>query len=66
MVVPFHGQSVGDYQLISSHNFFIQYYDTSADPNASNVVFNFDGNNAGFSGDAIFATSLLGCLCMGW
>ncbi|XP_019858508.1 PREDICTED: uncharacterized protein LOC109586744 [Amphimedon queenslandica] len=55
-------QSVGDHQLISSRNCFIRYYDTSADPTDWNVTFNFDGNKAGFSGDAIFATSLLGCL----
>uniref|UniRef100_A0A1X7URX4 Uncharacterized protein n=1 Tax=Amphimedon queenslandica TaxID=400682 RepID=A0A1X7URX4_AMPQE len=55
-------QSVGDHQLISSRNCFIRYYNTSADPTDWNVTFNFDGNKAGFSGDAIYATSLLGCL----
>ena len=55
-------QSVGDHQLISSRNCFIRYYNTITDPTEWNVSFHFDGNKAGFSGDAIFATSLLGCL----
>ena len=48
--------------MISSRNCFIRYYNTITDPTEWNVSFYFEGNKAGFSGDAIFATSLLGCL----
>lgn len=55
-------QSVGDHQLISSRNCFMRYFNTRTDPTQWNVSLNFEKNQAKLSGDAIFATSLLGCL----
>ena len=55
-------ESIGDHQLISSRNCFIRYNDVTVDPSKWPVYLLFDNNKANISGDAIYATTIIGCL----
>ena len=55
-------ESIGNRNLISSSNCFIRYQNIYVDPTDWKVSFYFSKNQAGISGNSIFATTLLGCL----
>lgn len=55
-------ESIGDHQLISSRNCFFRYVDSYAAPSNWNVTLKFYNNTAGLAGNAIYATTLLGCV----
>lgn len=56
------GQSIGQHDLISSHNCFIRYYDIIVLPEHWECEFYFEGNVANGKPNSIYATSLLPCL----
>ena len=56
------GQSIGQHDLISSHNCFIRYYDIVTVPENWICEFYFEGNVANGRPNSIYATSLLPCL----
>lgn len=55
-------ENIGDHQLISSRNCFIRYSDVNIEPAQWPVSILFNGNHANLSGQAIYATTILGCL----
>ena len=55
-------EGIGNHDLVSSRNCFIQYEDPLTHPSKWNVTFNFIDNTAGLTGNAIYGTTLLGCL----
>lgn len=56
------GQSIGEHDLISTHNCFIRYYDIITLPENWKCEFFFEGNVANRRPNSIYATSLLPCL----
>ncbi len=55
-------EGIGNHELVSSRNCFIRYTDSFVDPSEWPVMFEFINNTAGLSGNAIYGTTLLGCL----
>ena len=55
-------ESIGNHDLVSSRNCFIRYEDPFLHPSKWEVSFDFIDNTAGLTGNAIYGTTLLGCL----
>ena len=55
-------EGIGNHELVSSRNCFVRYEDPFLHPSKWNVTFDFIDNTAGLTGNAIYGTTLLGCL----
>ena len=55
-------ESIGNHELVSSRNCFIRYEVPFLHPSKWEVSFDFIDNTAGLTGNAIYGTTLLGCL----
>ena len=55
-------EGIGNHELVSSRNCFIRYENSFVYPSEWPVLFEFINNTAGLNGNAIYGTTLLGCL----
>ena len=55
-------EGIGNHDLVSSRNCFIRYEDPYIYPSDWLVLFEFVNNTAGLNGNAIYGSTLLGCL----
>ena len=55
-------EAIGNHELVSSRNCFIRYQNSFIYPSDWPVLFEFVNNTAKLTGNAIYSTTLLGCL----